>query len=269
MASSEQHLVFEKDGEGIATLTLNRPDRLNAMTTAMWRELPRLLARVAEDDEIKVLVLIGTGQGFCAGSDVSERLAKRLSGVEAVEQSRRELIEQVGSPALAFAGLDKPVIAAVNGIAVGAGLSLALLCDIRIASDRARFGSVWVRRGLIPDLGATYTLPRVVGIEKAVELMVTGELIGAEEAKRIGLVSRVVPHDDLMGAVSELAHKMAAGPAVAIELTKRGIYRSLHNDLKAQLDYESYAQNLCRQTEDFREGVQAFLENRPAVFSGK
>jgi len=255
--------------DGVATLTLNRPQKLNAMTTAMWQELPRLIQRVQDDDEVRVLVLTGTGRGFCAGSDVGDRLVKRLEGAEPIERTRRELTQPVGAAALALADLDKPAIAAVNGVAAGAGLSMSLLCDIRIASEQARFGAIWVRRGLIPDLGCTWSLPRVVGTEWAILMMATGDLIDAQEALRIGLVSRVVPHEELMKVTYELAGRLAAGPSVAIELAKRGVYRSLQNDLRAQLDYESYAQNLCRQTEDHREAVMAFVEKREAIFKGK
>jgi 2-(1,2-epoxy-1,2-dihydrophenyl)acetyl-CoA isomerase len=171
--------------------------------------------------------------------------------------------------ALDLADFDKPVIGAINGAAVGAGLSIALLCDIRIASEKARFGAVWLSVGLIPDLGATYSLPRIVGREKALELMLSREIIKADTALQIGLVGRVVPHDQLMDEAKKLAKQLSAGPSVAIELTKRALQRSLNNDLKTQLDYETYAQNICRQTEDHKEGIRAFAEKRKPVFTGR
>jgi len=171
--------------------------------------------------------------------------------------------------ALDIADLDKPLIGAINGAAVGAGLSLSLLCDIRLASEKARFGAVWLSVGLVPDVGATYYLPRIVGREKSMELMLSREVIDAREALKIGLVSRVVAPDQLMKDAMELATKIASGPAVAIELTKRSLQRSLTNDLEAQLDYETYAQNICRQTEDHKEGIRAFEEKRKPVFTGR
>jgi 2-(1,2-epoxy-1,2-dihydrophenyl)acetyl-CoA isomerase len=260
-----EDILLEKDG-GIALLVLNRPDRLNSFTTKMYRELSNRMNQIKKDDEIKVVIITGAGKGFCAGSDVSDRLASRVGKIG--EENRFETLRPTGAVALDIADLDKPIIAAINGVAVGAGLSLALLSDIRLASDKARFGAVWINMGFIPDLGATYYLPRIVGMEKALELMLSGEVINAEEALRIGLVSRIVPHERLMTDAKELATKIAAGPSVAVELTKRGLRRALSNDLKTQLDYESYAQNLCRKTEDHKEAVQAFKEKRKPKFRG-
>jgi 2-(1,2-epoxy-1,2-dihydrophenyl)acetyl-CoA isomerase len=260
-----EDILLEKEG-GVTTLTLNRPDRLNSFTTQMYRELSNVMNQIKMDDEIKVIILTGAGRGFCAGSDVSDRLASRVE--KTGEENRFETLQPVGAIALDIAGLDKPMIGAINGVAVGAGLSLALLCDIRFASETARFGAVWINMGLIPDVGATYFLPRIVGMEKALNLMLSGEVINAEEAFRIGLVSRVVPHEQLMATAKELATKIAEGPSVAVELTKRGLRRALNNDLKVQLDYESYAQNLCRKTEDHKEAIQAFIEKRKPKFKG-
>lgn len=260
-----EDIVLEKEG-GVTTLTLNRPDRLNSFTTKMYRELSNIMNQIKKDDEIKVVIFTGAGRGFCAGSDVSDRLANRVG--KGREENRFETLRPTGAVALDIADLDKPIIAAINGVAVGAGLSIALLSDIRLASDKARFGAVWINMGLIPDLGATYYLPRIVGMEKALDLMLSGEIINAEEALRIGLVSRVVPHEQLMATAKELATKIAAGPSVAIELIKRGLRRGLNNDLKTQLDYESYAQNLCRKTEDHEEAIQAFMEKKKPEFKG-
>ena len=254
--------------EGVAKLTLNRPDRLNAITQAMFDGIRQVIDEVSQNDDVKVLVVTGAGRGFCSGADVVSRLA-----VEAAEgvsrETHKEIVEPLGYVGSVIQSLGKPIIGAINGVAAGAGLSLALLCDIRIASDQARFGAVWVRVGLIPDVGATYLLPRIIGLDKALELAFTGDIIDAKEAERIGLVTKVVPHDDLMKVTNELALKIAKGPSVAIELMKRGICRGLDNDLDTQLDFESYAQNLCRETEDFKEGVNAFREKREPRFQGK
>ena len=265
MAVEQDILVSKK--KGVATLTLNRPEKFNAVTQPMMIKLVKEMEKIANDDSMKVMILTGAGDAFCSGTDVSI-LAKTVGGKERIKQSRHELIEPMGAMILAIANLDKPLIAAVNGVAAGAGLSISLLCDIRIASEQARFGAVWVRRALVPDVGCTYLLPRLIGPDKAFEFMMTGDVINAQEAERIGLVTRVVAHDRLMAATNELASRIAEGPSVAVELTKRGIYRGLSNDLKTQLDYETYAQNVCRQTEDFKEGVTSFLERRKSKFKG-
>jgi len=259
-------ILLEKK-EGVAVVTLNRPERFNSFTTSMYKEFPRILDQLRRDDEVKAVILTGAGKGFCAGSDVSDRLGKRLK--EGGEGSRFENLQRVGAMALDITDFEKPIIGAVNGTAVGAGLSLALLCDIRLASERARFGAVWLNVGLIPDVGATYSLPRIVGKEKAMALILSREIIGAEEALKIGLVSKVFPHDQLMDEARNLARSIATGPSVAVELTKRGLQRSLENDLRTQLDYETYAQNICRQTEDHKEGIRAFAEKRKPVFVGR
>ena len=266
MRMNSEEILLEKR-EGVALVTLNRPERFNSFTTNMYRQFPRIIDQLKRDDQVRAVVLTGAGKGFCAGSDVSDRLSRRLE--EGDEESRFENLRQVGAMALDIADLDKPLIGAINGAAVGAGLSLSLLCDIRLASEKARFGAVWLSVGLVPDVGATYYLPRIVGREKSMELMLSREVIDAREALKIGLVSRVVAPDQLMKDAMELATKIASGPAVAIELTKRSLQRSLTNDLEAQLDYETYAQNICRQTEDHKEGIRAFEEKRKPVFTGR
>ena len=254
--------------DGVAILTFNRPDKLNAGTTTMYDGICEVADEVRDNDEVKVLVITGAGRGFCAGSDVEQRLAVKASG-ERLERSRKEVIQPVGYFGTSLYSLSKPTIAAINGVAAGAGLSFALLCDIRIASDKARFIAAWVNMGLVPDIGATYLLPRTIGLDKALELVFTGEIIDAKEAERIGLVTKVVPHDDLMKVVDELAAKLAKKPSVAIELMKRGVYRAMGGDYTAQLDFESYAQNICFQTKDFKEATTAFKEKREPHFQGK
>ncbi len=262
-----ENMLFEVEA-GVATVTLNRPKKLNAMTTRMWEDFLDIVRIVDNDDEVKVLIVTGTGRAFCTGSDVSDRLAARVDG-EKIEKSRKELLTPVGYPAYELRSLNKITIAAVNGIAVGAGLSLALLCDIRVASNAARLGAIWVRMGLVADVGASYTLPRIVGTSKALELIVTGELVDAKEAQAIGLVSKVVADTDLKMATMELATKISKGPSVAIELMKRAVYKGIENDLLGQLDFEGYAQNICRQTEDHKEAVNAFLQKRKPTFKGR
>jgi len=263
-------ILFAREG-GVATLTLNRPDRLNALTSKMYQEIRAIAEQIKRDDRIKALIITGSGKGFCAGCEISElsgTFVTSRTGTSASE-SRFDTLQQIGEIALDMADVDKPVIAAINGMAVASGLSIALLCDIRLASEDARLGATWVKIGLAPDMATTYYLPRIVGISKAAEMMFDGEIIDADEGQRIGLVGKVVPSHKLMNTAGELADKIAAGPSIAIELTKRGLQRTLFNNLKAQLDYETYSQNICRHTEDAREGVQAFLDKRIPRFKGR
>jgi 2-(1,2-epoxy-1,2-dihydrophenyl)acetyl-CoA isomerase len=268
MKHEEEALTFQVEN-GIGTLTLNRPDRRNALTTPMCEGLREALGQARRRDDIRVVILTGKGKGFCAGSDAETRLLPRIVDDHYVplEKTRADLLEPVMLYlAPAFYELGKPSIAAINGVAAGAGLSLALLCDIRIACDSARFVASWVNVGLTPDCGATFLLPRVVGIDRALKLFYTGGPIGAHDAERMGLVTQVVPDDSLRNTATELAQKIASGPPVAIELTKRAVYRGLASDLVSQLYFESYAQSVCFTTEDFKEGVRAFREKRRPVF---
>ena len=260
--------MFLKEDEGIGTLTLNHPEKLNAMSTEMYYNFREIIDHVQTNDAIKVLVITGSGRGFCSGSDVSSRLAANLEG-SLPKMTQAALLEGIGYVAKVVRNLDIPIIAAINGVAAGAGLSLALLSDVRIASETARFGAIWVRMGLVGDLGSTLLLPQIVGADKAFEMLSTGIMIDAREAEQIGLVTRVVPPEALMPTVYELAAKMAKGPALSIKFMKRAIYKGLqHNDLQTQLDFESFAQGVCRQSEDHREGVRAFMEKRSAQFKG-
>ncbi len=193
--------------------------------------------------------------------------AARAAG-QITDTSRQTLLQLVGSFILAFEKVNKPVIAAVNGIAAGVGLTMTLTCDIRIASANARFSAIWVKRGLIADGGASLLLPLTVGMEKALELCLTGEVINAQEAERIRLVSRVVPAEELMTRAKELAQKIAANPPISVELAKKVMWEKIRNQLREQLIFESYAQGLCRTTQDQKEAVKAFMEKREPVFKG-
>ncbi len=254
-------LTLDKEG-GIATLTLNRPEQLNAISLSMAESLERAVDEVDKDNSLKVLILTGAGRGFCAGLDVSA-----FTQVKAM--SHKELTHSMHILSLPLYNLPKPTIAAINGVAVGAGLSLAMLCDMRIASEKALFSSGFVRMGLIPDVGATYSVPRVVGIAKAMELMITGDTFDAAEAQRIGMVNRVVPEEEVMKAARELAERIVNGPSIAIELIKQGIRRSLDSTFEQQVEWESFAQHLSMKTEDHEEGARAFFEKRPPQFKGK
>ncbi|MDD5127574.1 MAG: enoyl-CoA hydratase-related protein [Dehalococcoidales bacterium] len=258
-------LLLEANDDGVAVLTLNRPEKINALDMEMRLGLPVIAERVRQDDKIKVLIITGAGRGFCSGADVNVQAANAF---EKPKKTRRETLNTVGWWMLPLLRVEKPSIAAVNGAAMGIGLTMTLVCDVRIAAEQAKFGSLWVNRGLVPDGGATYLLPRIIGMSRALELMYAGSVIDAREADRIGLVSRVVSADELMPAAIALAMKWAKGPSVAIELIKKAVYSSVCRECEAQMDYESYAQGVAYQTEDHKEAVKAFLEKRPPVYKG-
>jgi enoyl-CoA hydratase/carnithine racemase len=253
--------------DGIATLTLNRPERLNALGGTLRDDLHDALTRSAADPEVRVIIITGAGKGFCAGGDVK--------AMNEAKESRRErpLLEKIAPgrdrTLLAMREAPQPIIAAVNGAAAGAGMNLALACDIRLAATTAKFSQAFVKRGLHPDWGGTYFLPRIVGMAKACELIFTGAVIDAAEALRLGVVSQVLPPDELLPAAHTLAGAIAAGPPIAIRLAKRGLYRNAEADLRSALEYETFAQNACFETEDAREGIRAFVDKRPPVFRGR
>ncbi len=256
---------------GVALLSIRRPDKRNALTTRMCEILRDIMAEVKSRDDIRVTIITGTGPAFCAGSDAEDRLLPRMVDDRCVplEKTRGEMLDGVMlylAPAFLNAG--KPTIAAINGVAAGSGLSLALTCDIRLASDKAKFVASWVNVALTPDCGATYTLPRLVGVDRALKMFFTGDPVDAREAERIGLVTEVIRHDDLAGRAMELAERIAAGPSVAIELTKRAAHRGIVSDFTSQLYFENYAQDICFMSKDFREGVTAFKEKRKPKFIG-
>jgi enoyl-CoA hydratase/carnithine racemase len=258
-------LIYEEE-EGIATLTMNRPERLNALGDTLRDDLHHAIVRASDDPAVRVIILTGAGRGFCSGGDV-----KAMHDAKERDQGR-PLFEKVApgrdKTILAMRDAPKPLIAAVNGPAAGAGMNLALACDMRIAATTAKFGETFVKRGLHVDWGGTYFLPRLVGMAKACELIFTGDLIDAEEALAMGLVSNVVPPEELMPTVRQLARKIALGPPLAIRLAKRALYRSQDSDLRAALEFETYAQNICSETEDAREGIRAFVEKRSPRFTG-
>ena len=253
--------------DAIATLTLNRPERLNALGDTLRDDLHDAVHHASADSAVRVIVITGAGKGFCSGGDVKAMHESKESG------AGRALIDKVAPlrdrVLLAMRDAPQPIIAAVNGAAAGAGMNLALGCDIRLASSAARFGETFARRGLHPDWGGTYFLPRLVGMAKACEMIFTGEMIDAPEALRLGIVSAVYPPEELMPAVRELAGKIAAGPPVAIRLAKRALYHGEGVDLRSALEFETFAQNICSETEDAREGIRAFVEKRPPSFQGR
>ena len=251
--------------ERIATLTLNRPDKLNALSGEMMEELVPIMERLAEDKEVRCVVVTGAGRGFCAGGDVSGM----ASGETVPDQNPVARLRRLEETSRQLHEMPKPTIAMVNGPAAGAGLSIALACDIRIAGESARFGTAFIRIGFSGDFGGTWMLQRLVGPAKARELYFTGDLIDAREAERIGLVNRVVPDDQLASETRALAERMAKGPPIALARMKQNMNLGLVSDYSTLLDAEAEGMIMTATTEDNREAVKAFLEKRPPTFHGR
>jgi 2-(1,2-epoxy-1,2-dihydrophenyl)acetyl-CoA isomerase len=252
--------------EGIGTVTLNRPDKLIAFAGRMRQELAEAVQQVAESDDVRVLVVTGAGRAFCAGADVGymREVLEREDW-----EAAKGLVEAGRAVVTTIRSVAKPVVASVNGAAAGAGANLALACDVRIASDRASIGQTFNRIGVHPDWGGTYFLPRLVGSAKALELIYSGEMIGADEAQRLGLFSRVVPHARLEEETLAFARMLAAKPPIALALAKQAVYRSERRSLDEMLLVELDHQVRCFQSEDAKEGLQAFLEKRAPSFRGR
>jgi enoyl-CoA hydratase/carnithine racemase len=251
--------------DGIATILLNRPHRKNAFTLDMIDTWAEALRDARTDPDVRVLVLTGAGDAFCSGVD----LDRREDATPATPLQRKEnLTERIHRIPLALEDLDKPVIAAINGVAVGAGMDMALMCDMRIMARSARLSEGYVRVGLVPGDGGCYYLPRLVGTAKALELLLTGDFIDAEEAGRLGVANHGVDDADLPAAVATLARKIADGPPVAIRTIKRAVYQSARSDLRTALDLISSHMAVVTSTEDSAEALAAFREKRPAHFTG-
>jgi len=261
---SPTSFLYEVSDKGIATITLNRPERLNAITFEVYRELTETFAALRDEKDVRVVVITGAGKAFCSGGDVhdiiGELFARDMKGLLDFTRMTCELIKNIRS-------LPKPVIASLNGTTAGAGACIALAADIRMASEAAKIAFLFVKVGLSgADMGAAYLLPRVVGLAKATVLLMTGDFISATEAAAIGLYNRVVPAEQLSAATKEFAERLASGPAFALAKTKEMLNREMHMDLATALESEAQAQALCMEHTDFREAYDAFVEKRSPAF---
>lgn len=266
MASDERPILVENQG-GFRTITLSRPGVLNALNAELLKALGTALQRAEQDASVRCLVLTGAGRAFSAGQDL-DVVSDRYRSGDPVDFD--ELLRTYYNPVIStIRTMEKPIIAAVNGVAAGAGCSLALACDMRIAAESASFMQAFINVGLVPDAGSTFMLPRLVGLSRALEMAFTGRRILADEALRIGLVNQVVADADLASTTESFAQKLASMPTRAIGLAKRAINASWSTDLDTQLAFEARTQNEAAQTADHPEGVGAFLEKRPPRFVGR
>ena len=256
--------LYENNAKGVATVTLNRPERLNALTFEVYRELTDTFAALRNEPAVRAVVITGAGRAFCSGGDVhdiiGELFSRNMEGLLEFTRMTCELIHNIRA-------LSKPVITSLNGTTAGAGACIALASDIRIASEEAKIAFLFVKVGLSgADMGAAYLLPRLVGLAKATELLYTGDFISAQEAERIGLYNRVVPGQQLAATTLEFAERLALGPAFALAKTKEMLNRELNMNLETALECEAQAQAICMQHPDYREAYEAFINKREANF---
>ncbi|MCP4755263.1 MAG: enoyl-CoA hydratase/isomerase family protein [Proteobacteria bacterium] len=270
-SEEEEEILYSKE-EGIGTITLNRPEKMNSVTDDMLVDITNILTEATLDDEVRVVIVTGNGRAFCGGTDLSTGLARDQIAAGAEREKRIKKVDQPENtlPMWPFTRIPKPTIAAVNGAAVGMGVEWTIQCDIRIASEKARFGWVGSVRGITPDTGAgPYLLPHIVGLSKALELMYSGEIIDAREAERIGLASMVVPPDRLMSAAREMAVKVSRGAPLALKGIKTLTYGALERPYDVHFGENTKRLAETTLSEDAKEGVQSFFEKRPPVWKGR
>lgn len=258
-------VLFERRG-AVGIATMNRPQTLNAMSQGLVHELTRIVHSADEDRSIKALIVTGAGKGFCSGMDVADMGTDPKTRQSPLVWPRPRPDRQ---PVTAFRNANIPIIAAINGVAAGAGMSLALAMDIRVMSDKARLYPIFLKRGLAPDMGLAYTLTKLVGAQRALELFWNAEPIEPDEALRLGLVNKVAPHDRLLDEALAMAQRLAKGPSIAMALVKRAVYRAEAGSLEQDLEFGSFTQERLMRTDDFTEGYRSFLEKRDPKFKGQ
>lgn len=264
--TDEKILLVEKN-EGVCLITLNRPDKLNAFNDELSFQLIDALKEAEKDPTVRAVVITGAGRGFCSGQDLQNR---KFSEANQGRPSLSDSIKRRYNPmVIRIRKMEKPVIAAVNGVAAGAGSSLALACDLRVVAENASFVQSFTKVGLVPDSGATFILPRLIGATKALELMLSAEKLEAKQAQELGIVNKLVPQDKALEEALSWAKQLAKGPTKAFGLTKRAVNAAIFPDLEERLDYEAYMQEIAGRSEDFQEGVNAFLEKRQPAYKGK
>ena len=265
-----KELIVEKK-DNILTIKFNRPEQMNAINTQLTSEFLEALISADKDNEVRVVIITGSGNAFCAGIDISEAIEKIEQKTPILSSFENMIPSQTSVPwiPMIIRYMKKPVIAAINGPAIGAGFSIALACDIRVASVNAKMGAPFARVGLTPEFGSTYNLPRLIGIAKACELMFTGDIIDAQQMKEIGLVNEVVPDAELEQFSRKMAKKIVQAPSISIQLAKRALYQGMDADFASQLQFETLAIGVCAQTEDHFEAFKAFLEKRKPIFKDK
>lgn len=276
-----ENLTIERDGN-VALVTLSRPDKLNALNRALQNEILDVVSNIRTDDDVRALVITGAGRGFCSGADLTGggrraggdgRSAGGNGQPEEQQPPRSERLDElgwVGRQAIALYALDKPTIAAVNGVAAGAGMSLALACDLRVGSVETRFKTVFIERSLSPDSGMSFFLPRIIGYSRAADLIFTSRSVDGEEAHRLGLLNRLFSQERLLEETLELANQIASWPPMAMQSSKRVLQHNLEVDLEEALRYETAGLRFARRApHDVREARSSFIEKRPPVFTGE
>ena len=260
----QPHILYETRGH-IATVTINRPEAKNAFSAEMIHLWRKSFEEARRDEGVRVVVVTGIGDTFCSGGDIRDMAEGKLKSWD----MKNFLWEGVHRVIFSLEDLDKPVIAAINGAAMGAGLDMALMCDLRVCSDKANLAESYIMMGVVPGDGGAYFLPRLVGVSRALELLLTGRVIDAHEALEMGLVNRVVPHERLMEETMNLAESLAGKPPLAVRMIKRAVYQGLTSSLRAHLDYISSQLALLTETRDHQEAARSFLEKRQPLFTGK